>query len=605
MSQPLPLPPFKAFLASNIPSVYDNTLSYYDELTKLIGYLETVVVPAVDKNTQDISGIEAGLKELKEYVDHYFENLDVQEEINNKLDAMAEDGTLGEIINQEIFGELNDRVSTLETDTAAFEDFQKKLDNVLQLKTNVMANPLLMLKEFQNGTSGENYNYQNIAVKYDEDGVPDKIFVICNINNAATKLFIATCGERDTGTGWTYSVTSNIPVTHGSALTYCEKDGLIYIADFGNANVVKYNISSDTYTTISLSSFDINYVGGISYDDKTDEFLIGGTNNEDMYVFDYGFTTIKRTYEHDMTSDLTTAQSFDYYDGFEYRCMSVTSDTVSNYIAIYNTYTGKYVKSIAIDRVNGEIEGVSIERGFATILIRAFNVALNQIHMACVVESFIGGDLENPENILSLRKSSNSFMMEGGVQFIYTYPYFFENNYANSAIVRYAGIGTQLNPIKSALALATVLTNKPPIPSFTPTVHFMDSSNTDDSGLRIQGSCQQIRQLILRGENNPTIYGEIHIEDLSAVFIPYGFNLYAGNSRRNDKTLILFNINQLRTGGAINTTSFDIADIRSFRCGAAIHSTNDSAYSYIINWYGLNNLSSDGTLTAGSVISPQ
>ena len=35
---------------------------------------------------------------LKDFVDDYFENLDVQEEINNKLDAMTADGTLQEII---------------------------------------------------------------------------------------------------------------------------------------------------------------------------------------------------------------------------------------------------------------------------------------------------------------------------------------------------------------------------------------------------------------------------------------------------------------------------------------------------------------------------
>lgn len=87
----LTLPPFKAFLASNIPSVYDNTLSYYDELVKLIAYIEQEVVPNVNANTE-------GLKQLKSYVDNYFKNLDVQEEINNKLDEMAENGQLVEII---------------------------------------------------------------------------------------------------------------------------------------------------------------------------------------------------------------------------------------------------------------------------------------------------------------------------------------------------------------------------------------------------------------------------------------------------------------------------------------------------------------------------
>ena len=35
---------------------------------------------------------------MKNYVEHYFDNLDVQEEINNKLDEMAESGELEELI---------------------------------------------------------------------------------------------------------------------------------------------------------------------------------------------------------------------------------------------------------------------------------------------------------------------------------------------------------------------------------------------------------------------------------------------------------------------------------------------------------------------------
>ena len=89
--KPLNMPPFKAFLASNIPSVYDNTLSYYDELTKLIAYLEQQVVPTVNANTE-------GLKQLKDFVEHYFDNLNVQTEINNKLDDMAISGELAQIV---------------------------------------------------------------------------------------------------------------------------------------------------------------------------------------------------------------------------------------------------------------------------------------------------------------------------------------------------------------------------------------------------------------------------------------------------------------------------------------------------------------------------
>ena len=100
MSNPIPLPPFKAFLASNIPSVYDNTLSYYDELTKLIAYIEQQVVPVVNEVASVVGS-------LKEYVDHYFDNLDVQEEINNKLDQMAEDGSLAELVAVYLQGKVD------------------------------------------------------------------------------------------------------------------------------------------------------------------------------------------------------------------------------------------------------------------------------------------------------------------------------------------------------------------------------------------------------------------------------------------------------------------------------------------------------------------
>ena len=96
------LPPFKAWLASNIPAVYDNTMTYYEELVALIKYLQDIVVPAVNDNASAVTTISNAVEQLQSYVENYFANLDVQEEINNKLDEMAEDGTLQEIITEYI-----------------------------------------------------------------------------------------------------------------------------------------------------------------------------------------------------------------------------------------------------------------------------------------------------------------------------------------------------------------------------------------------------------------------------------------------------------------------------------------------------------------------
>ena len=92
------LPPFEAWLATNIPAVYDNTMSYYDELTSLIKYLESEVIPAVNESGAAVAELQGLYTELKNFVNNYFDNLDVQEEINNKLDDMAQSGELTEII---------------------------------------------------------------------------------------------------------------------------------------------------------------------------------------------------------------------------------------------------------------------------------------------------------------------------------------------------------------------------------------------------------------------------------------------------------------------------------------------------------------------------
>lgn len=96
--EPAPLvPPFVRFVASAIPMVFDDSLSYYECLAALTKYLQDVV-DVINNNGAVTEEYIALTKELKEYVENYFANLDVQEEINNKLDAMVADGTLTTLI---------------------------------------------------------------------------------------------------------------------------------------------------------------------------------------------------------------------------------------------------------------------------------------------------------------------------------------------------------------------------------------------------------------------------------------------------------------------------------------------------------------------------
>lgn len=85
--------PFKKLCVTvgNLPTAYIESMSYYEGLTFLVKFLADDVVPVVNNNSEVV-------KELQDYVENYFNNLDVQEEIDTKLDQMASEGELTEII---------------------------------------------------------------------------------------------------------------------------------------------------------------------------------------------------------------------------------------------------------------------------------------------------------------------------------------------------------------------------------------------------------------------------------------------------------------------------------------------------------------------------
>lgn len=102
--------PFKNFVITigNLPTAYMESMSYYEALTFLTNYIANNIAPAEKANSEAIT-------ELQEYVANYFDNLDVTEEVNNKLDEMAEDGTLARIINVEQIGSLANLETTDKT----------------------------------------------------------------------------------------------------------------------------------------------------------------------------------------------------------------------------------------------------------------------------------------------------------------------------------------------------------------------------------------------------------------------------------------------------------------------------------------------------------
>ena len=117
----LNLTPFKACVLQNFPFIEADfdAVTNYQLLCKVVEYLNKLIDNS-NKQNNNITQLQQNFITLYNYVKGYFDNLDVQEEINKKLDEMTADGTLGNIIEpffkdfKKFISEQNDKITVLE-----------------------------------------------------------------------------------------------------------------------------------------------------------------------------------------------------------------------------------------------------------------------------------------------------------------------------------------------------------------------------------------------------------------------------------------------------------------------------------------------------------
>ena len=80
------LKPFTRFIYTigELPSSYLMSMTYEEQLIWLCNYLTTTVIPTINNNAEAVREVQNLVLELQTYINNYFDNLDVQEEINNR-----------------------------------------------------------------------------------------------------------------------------------------------------------------------------------------------------------------------------------------------------------------------------------------------------------------------------------------------------------------------------------------------------------------------------------------------------------------------------------------------------------------------------------------
>lgn len=137
--------PFRFWVQTALPLVYDDSLSYYELLCKVVNYINSFMGDLTAMNSE-ITEYSAKVDEIKAYVEGYFSSADFEALVDAALDRMAEDGDFDAIIQpiidqmasdvnetleevQELAGGLDTRMSAIEDDVSDINDKIDDIDN--------------------------------------------------------------------------------------------------------------------------------------------------------------------------------------------------------------------------------------------------------------------------------------------------------------------------------------------------------------------------------------------------------------------------------------------------------------------------------------------
>ena len=263
------LRPFTKFIYTigELPTSYLVSMTYEEQLIWLCNYLTNTVIPTINNNGEAVKEVQDLVLKLQEYMNNYFDNLDVQQEINNKLDELVANGTLTNLIGnyiQPLIDEQNSEIDKINTKVNASVNISPiAVNNISEM---VDTNKIYVLTTdgkwyYYNGTEwsiGGDYQSSQISenqVKFfnlSKDlqkniiaytGINGNIkvtgkYISGNVGSEASEIVLSgyRYGELNVSYGDTILINFLLDVTYGNA------PALLFV-DNNNIIIKKYNVN--------------------------------------------------------------------------------------------------------------------------------------------------------------------------------------------------------------------------------------------------------------------------------------------------------------------------------------------------------------------------
>ena len=352
------LTPFKWCILQNFPFIEADfdAITEYQLLCKVVEYLNNTINSMNDVG-QQMENVTNAMTQLQNYVNNYFDNLDVQDEINNKLNEMALDGTLSSIINGTLFTDMNNKILQNSTNIGSLNN---EMENTIkQGQANSITNDMLSQEVRESITGGSTAVVGVNAIS--NENIQNNAITILNLDEDLKKNFNKDYQNVDYNTnlsGFCRIVDNELDIVQNNQYVY----GIVNLDNNTIYNFGYKNIGQ----LIAIIIVDPSDSDKIVY--STNDGLTSGTRNVSIsfktnktglqaYISKYNGSNyfenngILFTKTNKIQPNYTLANSISLLKTFNYKYMRITSQ-VGGYLAFNDTSSNNVTANVKIYKLS-------------------------------------------------------------------------------------------------------------------------------------------------------------------------------------------------------------------------------------------------------------
>lgn len=278
-----------------LPTSFYSSMSYYESMVWLYEYLKNQVIPTVNNNAEAVEELQTAFITLKTWIENYFENLDVQEEINHKLDEMAEDGTITNLIKQYIDPIMN---SYQESINSTVEDFTSSINTTVSVQNRKIGEIDTKVNQATSGSplvatsTAEMTETDRVYVNttdgywyyYDGDSWEQGGIYQASVDNETTEKLVSDMYYLMINTD-DYSVETNHYINALNGALVDDNNGVATsVIDISGrtSNDIKIKCSLNSAFGLAVYDKEMKYLTGICGNNASDYGYVAGTTPQDI-----------------------------------------------------------------------------------------------------------------------------------------------------------------------------------------------------------------------------------------------------------------------------------------------------------------------------------